>query len=90
MGKYLKSIKKVIKAMEQKTGLILLLSRQEIFSPEKERKFYILKLRCIKNKKDILSSASEPVFLRQLVELFKLDRKELMRKLQPNKQRGDG
>lgn len=51
MGKYLKSIKKVIKAMEQKTGLILLLSRQEIFSPEKERKFYILKLRCTKNKK---------------------------------------
>ncbi len=89
MGKYLKSIKKVIKGMEQKTGLILLLSRQEVFSSEKERKFYILKLRCTKNKKDILSSASEPAFLRQLVELFKLDRKELMRKLQPTK-RGEG
>ena len=67
MGKYLKSIKKVIKAMEQN----------------------IIKLRCTKNKKDILSSASEPVFLRQLVELFKLDRKELMRKLQ-SKKRGEG
>lgn len=89
MGKYTQTIKRMIKGLEIKSGEILLLNREEFFSERWNKKVKVLVLKNSKNKKHkILSSASEPIFIQRLAELFKLDKKELIDILHP-KQKED-
>lgn len=89
MGKYFPRIIKMIKGLEVKSGEVLLLNKEEFFSSKWNKKMCVLILRNSKNKHHkILSSASEPFFVKQLAELFKLDKKELINILHP-KQKED-
>ena len=82
MGVYLKTIKKLIKGMEVKTGLILLLTRREFYSDKHDKKITVLSLRHGNKKSNVIySSANEGLFLKHLAELFKLDGQELTRVL---------
>lgn len=87
MGKYAKTINKLIKAIELKTGVTLLLNREEFFSKKLDKKINVIVLNNSKKKK-IFSSASEIKFLKYLANIFKLDKKELINILHP-KQKDD-
>lgn len=88
MGRYLRTINKIVQGLEVKSGEILLFGRQQIYSKEKQAKFYLLTLRVARKKAhNIIAAYSEPSFLQQAAELIKLDKKELLDILLERKER---
>ena len=90
MGRYLKMINRVVQGLEVKSGQILLLNRQQVYSKEKRQKFYLLSLKVArKNARNIITSGSEAKFLIQAAELIKMDKRELIDLLLERKERGE-
>lgn len=77
--------------MEVKSGLILLLTRQEFYSDKHDKKITVLSLRCGNDKyHTVYSSANEGLFLEHLAELFKLDKQELVKILLTKRKEREG
>lgn len=90
MGKYLRTIQRMVKGLEVKSGEILLFGRQQVYSKEKKIKFHVLTLQVARKKaRKIITAYSEPQFMEQAAALLQMDRRELIDVLLERKERGE-